>query len=49
MGAGLVVIVLVFCGLTLPLIIQGTPVSTGRLLGLISFWEIGIVLTIAPL
>jgi hypothetical protein len=49
MGGGLVALVIVFFGLTLPLIVEGTAVPTGQLYGLVGFWIIGIVLTIAPL
>ncbi len=49
MGGGLVVLVLVFFGLTLPLIFEGRPVETIKLLGLSSFWFIGIILTVVPL
>lgn len=48
-GAGLVVLVLVFFGLTLPLIIEGAPIETKKLSALICFWLIGILLTIVPL
>jgi hypothetical protein len=49
MRAGLVVIVLLFFGLTLPLIIQGTTVPMGQLIGLGGFWFLGIMLTVLPL
>jgi hypothetical protein len=49
MGGGLVVLAIVFFGLTLPLIVAGTPVETGQLVGLGGFWLFGIILTVAPL
>lgn len=49
MGGGLVVLAIVFFGLTLPLIIEGTQVSTSKLLGLLSFWVLGLLLTFIPL
>jgi hypothetical protein len=49
MGGGLVALVIVFLGLTIPIIVQGTPVPAGQLYGLAGFWVIGIVLTIVPL
>jgi len=48
-GGGLVALAIVFFGLTLPLIVEGTPVETTKLLGLVGFWLIGIVVTIYPL
>lgn len=49
MGGGLVVLAIVFFGLTLPLIVEGAPVGAGKLLGLIGFWVMGIILTLIPL
>ena len=48
-GGGLVILVIVFFGLTLPLLIAGLPVPTQKLLGLGMFWLMGIALTILPL
>lgn len=49
MGGGLIVLAILFFGLTLPLIIEGSPVEEGKLLGLGIFWVMGILLTIVPL
>lgn len=49
MGGGLIILVLVFFGLTLPLLVAGLPVPLGQQLGLAGFWVLGIVLTFAPL
>jgi hypothetical protein len=49
MGGGLIVLAIVFFGLTLPLIIEGVPVEAKRLLGLAGLWLIGIAATIYPL
>jgi RHS repeat-associated protein len=49
MGGGLIVLAIVFFGLTLPLIIEGAPLETTKLMGLAGFWLIGIALTLYPL
>ncbi len=49
MGGGLVVLAIVFFGLTLSLIVEGSPVPATKLFGLSSFWVIGILLTVLPL
>jgi hypothetical protein len=49
MGGGLVVLAIVFFGLTLPLIVEGAMIPTTKLLGLISFWVLGLLLTFVPL
>jgi hypothetical protein len=49
MGGGLIVLGIVFFGLTLPLIIEGAPVEATKLLALGGFWLVGIVLTLYPL
>jgi hypothetical protein len=46
MGGGLIVLGIVFFGLTLPLIIEGAPVAATKLLALGGFWLLGIVLTL---
>jgi hypothetical protein len=48
-GGGLVVLPLLSFGLTLPLIVEGAPVPLGQLLGLATFWLLGIALTVVPL
>ena len=48
MGGGLVVLAIAFLGLTLPLIVEGSPVPLGKLLGLSGFWLLGTVLTLIP-
>src|SRR5215471_11660940 len=47
-GAGVVVLILLFFGLTLPMIIAGGNIETRRLVALCLFWVMGIPLTIAP-
>jgi RHS repeat-associated protein len=49
MGDGLIVLGIVFVGLTLPLIIEGAPVVATKLMALGGFWLLGIVLTLYPL
>ena len=49
MGGGLVVLAILFFGLTLPLIIEGSAVEERKLLGLGIFWIVGILLTVVPL
>jgi hypothetical protein len=49
MGGGLIVLGIVFFGLTLPLIIEGAPVEAKRLLGFAGLRLIGIAATIYPL
>lgn len=49
MGGGLVALAIVFFGLTLPLIVEGVPIPTPKMLALISFWTLGILLTFVPL
>ena len=48
MGGGLVVLSIAFFGLTLPLMVEGSPVSLGKLLGLSGFWLLGLILTLIP-
>src|SRR5215471_6286939 len=48
MGGGLVVLAVIFFGLTLPLIVEGSPVEIEKLLGLVGFWLLGIILTLIP-
>ncbi len=48
-GGGLVVLAIVFFGLTLPLIVAGLPVPSEKIFGLSVFWLLGIALTILPL
>jgi hypothetical protein len=38
MGGGLIVLGIVFFGLTLPLIIEGAPIEAKRLMGLAGLW-----------
>jgi hypothetical protein len=49
MGGGLAEMTIVFFGLTLPLVLEGAPVPTGKLVGLGIFWAMGILLTVMPL
>lgn len=49
MGGGLVVLIIVFFGLSLPLIIEAGSVEIPKLVGLGSFWVLGILLTVVPL
>jgi RHS repeat-associated protein len=49
MGGGLVLLPLLFFGLTLPLIIEGAPVEATKLLGLVGLWLVGIAVTVGPL
>ena len=49
MLGGLFLLALVFLGFTLPLLIAGNPIETGKLWGLIGFWIIGVILTVLPL
>lgn len=48
-GGGLVILAIVFFGLTLPLIIEGAPIPTQKLLALGGYWLFGIALTAYPL
>ena len=48
-GGGIVAIPILFFGLTLPLIVKGTPVPMNQFLGLASLWLIGIPVTVIPL
>jgi hypothetical protein len=48
-GGGLVVLAILFFGLTLPVIIAGTPVPQEQLLGVVGFWVLGILVTVVPL
>jgi hypothetical protein len=49
MGGGLIILAIVFFGITLPLLIQRTSVTSGQIEGLIGFWLLGLILTIIPL
>ena len=49
MGGGFIVLVIIFFGLTLPLLVAGLPVENGKILALIGFWLVGIACTILPL
>jgi len=49
MLAGVLVLILLFFGLTLPPVISGEQMSQGKLLGLAIFWFLGLFLTLAPL
>ncbi len=49
MGGGLVVLAIVFFGLTFPLLVAGLPVATQKLFALAGFWLVGIALTLLPL
>ena len=49
MGGGLVMLIIVFFGLTLPLIIESAPVEKTKLLGLAGLWLISIAATVYPL
>ena len=48
-GAGLFIIAIVFFGLTLPQLLEGSAIPMRELIGLESFWLIGIALTVIPL
>lgn len=48
-GGGLVILAIVFFGLTLPLIIEGAPIPTQKLLALVGYWLFGIALIVYPL
>lgn len=48
MISGLVLLFIIFFGLTLPLLVDGEPIDQKKLFGLISFWLIGIIVTLAP-
>ncbi|MEK7113598.1 MAG: hypothetical protein AAB873_02095 [Patescibacteria group bacterium] len=49
MGGGLVMLLVLFFGLTLPAIIEGSPLPKNELFGLLGFWFIGLVVTFLPL
>jgi hypothetical protein len=49
MWGGLFILVIIFFGLTLPLLIGGSPISTEKLVGLIGFSIMGILLIVVPL
>src|SRR5436190_1302494 len=49
MGGGIVVLLIVFFGLTLPLIMEGAVILAGKLIALLCFWIVGLLLTILPL
>ena len=48
MGGGLVVLAIVFFGLTLPVLVEGAPITLQKLVGLAGFWTFGIILTAIP-
>jgi hypothetical protein len=45
---GVVILAIIFFGLTLPLVVDGEPADKSRLVGLLGFWIIGLVVTAAP-
>ena len=46
---GLVLLAFIFFLLTLPVLVAGVPIESGKLLGLGGFWLMGIILSLAPL
>lgn len=48
MASGLAMLVLIFFGLTLPLLVDRVPAEKGKIIGLTVFWLIGIGLTLLP-
>lgn len=48
-GGGLVILAVIFFGLTLPIIIEGAPIPNQKLLALIGYWLFGIAITVYPL
>jgi hypothetical protein len=48
-GGGLIVIAIIFFGLTLPVWLDGSAMPVHELLGLGGFWVLGIALTVIPL
>ncbi len=45
---GLVLLLIIFLGLTLPVIVENIPLDDNKLFGLIGFWIIGIIITVVP-